>query len=507
MTCPTGYFLCPASMNYGCCSNGMGCGVSTCYSTSPSTTTTTYTTSSDGSAMTITKTSVVTPASQTADASSDGGVAVPNFFPTTEAKVEATSAASSSGGGGLSKGAIGGIVAAVAALLIAVLAATFFILKRLRHTEQAVQSHRETTSGTRTRRTNEKKSEVNVRVQPTPSEVDNLDDDPLMMNSSVPSPRRQHHLSSRLCHGRSASASDDAMSQPSVWSGPSAGMRWNTPSLTSDPDDNPRFELPPRPEDQIVGSRRGAARVVHLRHSVNSADSRSQFSYHNYAHTHGHGRQESNASELSAGSVDETGANERRGSGGGGQASPLMRQGWAAELDAGGAATPELPGSDTEIESHNPRHQNDQPSGGAPRSQFSGSVNPAINSVISPVSTTRSTAVVGGRAALANALQAARDAAAAAGSTRRRGDSLVSPLDTQGQNSQGGGVRPGGARLGSIDESATATDPLPGQNGTGYSTESDSLGYSPTVPGLVSLGPGSRGWGGGRPSQDSSERS
>lgn len=458
----------------------MGCAASYCYNTSPSTTTVTYTTSTDGSAVTVTTTSVTTPASQTASASSAGNGAVPKFFPTTEAKVKATQAAGSSGGGGLSKGAIGGIVAAVAVLLIAVLAATFFILKRLRHTEQAVQSHRETTSGTRTRRTTEKKSEVNVRVQPTPSEVDNMDYDPLMMNSSVASPRRQNHLSSHLSgrgHGRSRAGSDDARSQPSVWSGPSAGMRWNTPSVTSDPqdnNDNPRFELPPRPDDQQPGDRG----PVPVRHSVNSADSRSQFSYHNYSsYAPGHGRHESNASELSAGSADELV--------GGRVGSPLIRrpQVWAAELDAGGAATtPELPGSDTETESYH----NGGRSRGRTRRQ---STNPSISNVVSPTSTTT-----------------------AASRARRRGDnSLVSPLDGQGQGQNGGGGG-GGSQLGSIDESVLGTDSLHGHYGPPVGAamreaDMDAADQSPTVPGFVSLGPGSQGWGGSRPSQDSSERS
>lgn len=461
--------------------------------------------------MTVTTTSVTTPALQTGDVSSAGNGPIPKFFPTTEAKVKATSAAGSSGGGGgggLSKGAIGGIVAAIAALVIAVLAATFFILKRLRHTEQAVQSHRETTSGTRTRRTAEKKSEVNVRVQPTPSEVDNMDYDPLMMNSSVASPRRQHHLSSRRPgDGRSRSGSDDAASQPSVWSGPSAGMRWNTPSVTSDPDDNnPRFELPPRPhghqqqrQEELGrggggGGGGGGARVVPLRHSANSADSTSQFSYHNFAYAQrAHGRHESNASELSAGSADEIGG----GGGGVGVGAPLIRPGpgWAAELDAGGAATPELPGSDTETESnHNKGGGGGRGGGWGSQSRRRQSANPSINNIVSPMSSTT-----------------------ASRGPRRRGDSngVVSPVEhAQGQG-QGQQYGAGGSQLGSIDESVAATDSLHGHYGPPVGMREVegnlSLGHSPTVPGFVSLGPGpgpgSQGWGGEMSSQDDSDRS
>lgn len=429
----------------------MGCAVDSCYSTVPSAITVTYTTTEDGSALIITTTSVTTPALQTGTASSTGDGGVLKVFPTTAAKEKATSSAgSSSGSAGLSKGAIGGIVAAAAVLLIAVLTATFIIIRRLRLTEQAVQSRRETTSGTRTRQTAERKSEVNVRVQPTPSEVDVFDYDPLMMDSSVASPQRPRRP--RASNGRSRADSDEVASQPSVWSGPEAGMRWNTPSIASDPDENvTRFEIPPRARDQAA------------RNSINSTASTSQFTYHNFAyHAPGHGRNYSNASELSTGS-DENGSQH-------GPGSPLM-PGHAFELGVDGAFTPELPGgSETETESNGGRRSPPRREG-----RRRGSTDPSVNNIVSPVSTTA------GRPPLTHASRG-----------RRRGESLVSPME--GQPGVGGAGGAGGSQLGSIDESVLGTDSLHGHYGpvvTGpVGVTTIDMGDSPTVPGFVSLGPG-----------------
>ena len=357
----------------------MGCAVSSCFSLTPVTTTLTYTTTEDGSDVTVTTTSTNTPTpSNLSTVSGDGAVA--KYYPDTLSKTEATATAGASSGGGnkggISKGTIGGIVAAAATVLVAVLAAAFFIIKRLRHTERVVETHRETTSGTRTRQTTEKKnSEVNIRVIPTPSEVDNLEYDPLMMNSSVASPLRpgQRAPAPRNKHTRTDS---DAGTSPSLWSGQSA-TRWNTPSVNSDPEDNGRttyFELPPRtahPDGRPA-----------MRQSVNSNDS-SVYSYHNF--TYAHGRHTSNASELSTGS-DDMGSQH-------GVGSPLMPH--AHELGVDGAFRPELPGSDTETDRRGP-----------PKRKGTAA---SINDIVSPMSM--------------------RPGAAPPGRSRRRGDSqIVSPV-------------------------------------------------------------------------------
>lgn len=458
----------------------MACGLNACYSTSPVTTTITYTTTEDGSTVTLTSTSVTTPPVPTEAASNTDDGAVVKFFPTAIAKASATSSSSSSdSNGGLSKGVIGGIVAAAAVLLIAVLAAAFFVIKRLKRTEKFVQTQRETTSGTRTRggghTTEKNKSEVNVRVQPTPSEVDAMDYDPLMMNSSVASPLRpgllqqqqlqqQQRGRGRGRHSRT-NDSDTASQGVSVWSGGGTDVRWQTPSIGGDSDaDRTYFELPPRSEREPPGA--------HVRDSLHSDGSDSQY-YYNYAY--GHGRHHSNASELSAGSDD--------GSHRGGPASPLIgsrgrRRGGSghgpAELDVDGAYTPELPGSgsasDTETDSA--KFQGRQP---RPRRR---STRASINNIVSPIS-----------------VMSARPPAAHANPgrmRRQRQDSIVSPMDGGAQNAAG-------VRLRSIDESAT----------TGREAEVadayDDLGESPIVPGMVSIGPSGLA-GEARPSHESSER-
>lgn len=446
VACPDNYFACPASLNGNCCASGLGCGLNSCYTLSPATTTLTYTTTEDGSVLTI-KTTSITTATPTDLATATGDGAIAKYYPSTVAKTKATeSAGAASGGsaGGLSKGAIGGIVAAAVIILIAVLAAAFFILKRLKHTEQVVQTHRETTSGTRTRQTTEKnKSEVQVRVVPTPSEVDAFDYDPLMMNSSVASPLRpgQRPAAPRSRHVRGGS---ETGSQPSLWSGQSA-TRWPTPSVNSEPDDRSGpttyFELPPRAHHT-----NDAARPT-VRQSVNSNDS-SAYTYHDYA-AHRHGRQTSNASELSG---DENGV--------------LMPK--AVELEARGAFTPELPGSDTEGESN---------SGGRRRSAPKRKGTAAsINDIVSPMSV--------------------RPGATQPGRPRRRGDSqIVSPMD--GQTVVAGGAA---SLLGSIDESVSvrASHSLHGHYGPDPGErEADARNSRSTVPGFVPLE---------RPSQDGSER-
>lgn len=427
----------------------MGCAVDSCYSLTPATTTVTYITTEDGTALTITTTSITTSTPTTiSTASGDGAVA--KFFPSTVSKTEATaSAGSTSDGngssGGLSKGAIGGIVAAAAVILVAVLVAAFFVIKRLKHTEQVVQTHGETTSGTRTRQTNEKKSEVNVRVVPTPSEVDAMDYDPLMMNSSVASPQRPGHQP-RTSQNRARGGSDTA-SQPSLWSGQSA-TRWNTPSVNSDADDNSRttyFELPPRAYQHPDGR-------PTMRQSVNSNDS--AYGYHNYAYAHG--RNASNASELSTGSDENVSQH--------GIGSPFL----PIELGVDGGPMPELPGPDSD-------HDSQGHSGHHPRSPKRKGTATSINDIVSPVSM--------------------RPGAAQASRQRRRGDSqVVSPME--GRIAADGRRRSG---LGSIDESASmsATRSLHGHYGPIVGGREIDMGNSPTVPGLMPLG---------RPSQDESER-
>jgi hypothetical protein len=463
-TCPgTGYTACPASLQGGCCQSGMACGMSACYNTSPSTSVMVVATTRDGSATTITSTSVFTPTAEPSDAAT--GV-VAKLFPSTYSKQAATEGDSSPGGGGssgLSKGAIGGIVGGAAAVLVIFLAVACFLVKRLNKTKRAVESHRETTSGSGTRQTAEKKSETQVsvvRMQPTPSEVDAMDCDPLMVpSSSIASPQGRYQ-NAQPVNGRSRSGSD-TLSQPSGYSDSTAGPRWNTPSADGGGDSNSReyFSIPPGA--QLAGRRASEASSQYR-----------QYSYHRFVHGGRHGRNHSDASELSAGSDSEIGSQHGRGS-------PHMGAAAAAELSNEGGFVPELPGSDTETESNGPHGANGRRPG-QPRRRSTGVVSPMSTTSVNKPPLTHANLV----------------------SARRRGNSNVSPMDAQ--NGGGGRGRSDSSvatesRLGSIDESAMAAVPATnslhgyfgsptaavGQTAAGRRDDFD----TPPLPGFVSLGP------------------
>lgn len=435
----------------------MACGTAACYNPSPSTSVIVVATTQDGSATTITSTSVFTP---TADSSDTGTGVVAKIFPSTYPKQAATEGDGSSGGGGssgLSKGAIGGIVGGTAAVLVIFLAVAYFLVKRLNKTKRAVESRRETTSGSGTRQTGEKKSATQVsitRLQPTPSEVDAMDCDPLMVSSSVASPRGQQQYP-RPGNGRSRSGSD-ALSQPSGYSSSAVGPRWNTPSVDSDGGDSREyFSLPPRVHNQLGG-----------RDARRASEASSQYSYHRFIHGR-HARNYSNASELSAGS-DELGSQHGIGS-------PLIGP-TAVELSNDGGFVPELPGSDTETESNGP-HGASGRRPIQPRRRSTG--------VVSPMSTTTVNKPPLTHATLA----------------RRRANSAVSPMD--GQNGNGGRGRSDSStapeqRLGSIDESATAAAPATNSMHGYFGSPTTAVGQTaagsrggfdtPPLPGYVSLG-------------------
>lgn len=434
----------------------MVCGTDQCYNASPSTSVIVVATTSDGSATTITSTTVFTPTPDSSD-NAAGGV-VGKIFPSTTPKATATQGPNSSGGGGssgLSKGAIGGIVGGAAAVLVIFLAVAYLLVKRLKKTQRAVESRRETTSGSGTRQTGEKKSATQVsiaRIQPTPSEVDALDDDPLMMpSSSVASPRGQQQYP-RSGNGRSRSDSD-ALSQPSGYSSSAVGgQRWNTPSVGSEGGDTSYFSLPGRVHNQL-GDRR-------------ASEVSSQYSYHRFTYGR-HGRNHSNASELSAGS-DELGSSHGLGS-------PLIGP-TAVELSNEGGFVPELPGSDTETESNGPHGTN----GRRPNQSRKRSA-----SVVSPMSTNGVN-----KPPLTHANLVAR----------RRGSSSVS-MDSQ--NGSGGRGRSDSStvapesRLGSIDESAAAAVPATNSMHGYFGSPTTAVGQTaargvfdtPPLPGFVSLGP------------------
>ncbi|KAF6813522.1 hypothetical protein CSOJ01_04544 [Colletotrichum sojae] len=193
-SCPASYFLCPASLSYGCCRNGMGCAVSACYSTEPSTYTRTATiTTTDAATQvlttTVTTTEVITPSRPTTAPPSNPTVDAENpdqivikFYPSTVAKVQPTGS-DDDGGDSLTTAQIAGIVAGGVGLLIIVIAAAWIIIRHLNKVVKAVESsNRGTSTGTKSRPSM-------YQFKPTPSEVDDMSVDPLMM-SPRPSHRR-----------------------------------------------------------------------------------------------------------------------------------------------------------------------------------------------------------------------------------------------------------------------------------------------------------------------------
>ena len=309
-TCPVGYYLCPASYNYGCCQTGYGCALNACWATSPLTWVLTYTTTRSGSEATVTTTTVSTPTQPAGLPTSDTSAAFPKLIPTTEPKAQASAAPSS--GGGLTKAQLGGIIGGALVLLVIVILATFIIIKRLNHTARVVQSAKASSSGDVTGTDKKPSTQVSVtqvRVRPTTSEVDAMDYDPLMMTGTSGTP-------ASVSYGRSRSGSE-LSSQATPF--PPSGGRQSVDSHQGSYFDIPRPSNFPGRHANSVGVR-------------SSMDSQSQYQYQN------HGRHWSNASDLSTGSGGEASGSH--------VGSPLM----PAELSNDGGFVPELAGSDTENE-------------------------------------------------------------------------------------------------------------------------------------------------------------
>ena len=303
-----GYYLCPASYNFGCCQTGYGCALNACWATSPLTWVLTYTTTRGGSEATVTTTTVSTPTQPAGLPTSDTTAAFPKLIPTTEPKAEASAAPSS---GGLTRPQLGGIIGGAIALLVIVILVAFIIIKRLNRTARIVQSAKASTSDDLTRTEKKNSTQVSVaqiRVRPTTSEVDAMDYDPLMMTGTANTP-------ASVSYGRSRSGSE-LSGQTTPFPPVPSGGRQSVDSHQS------YFDIP-RPSN-FPGRH---ANSVGVRSSV---DSQSQYQ--------DHARHWSNASDLSTGS-----GGEARSSGVG---SPLM----PAELSNEGGFVPELAGSDTETE-------------------------------------------------------------------------------------------------------------------------------------------------------------
>ncbi|SPO03547.1 uncharacterized protein DNG_06230 [Cephalotrichum gorgonifer] len=146
--CGASSFLCPQSLGYGCCQNGLACGKDRCFATDPVTnvfTRTTTTTGADGpETVTTTVTTVSTPgASETGETTVDSQFY--KFYPTAVDKVQPIITEDDDNGdgkGGLTKGQLGGVVAGAIILLIIVVIAAWLIIRRLNRVAKAVEEQK-----------------------------------------------------------------------------------------------------------------------------------------------------------------------------------------------------------------------------------------------------------------------------------------------------------------------------------------------------------------------------
>lgn len=306
-SCPNNYFLCPSSLNYGCCPNGRGCAINQCYATEPvtATVTQTLTTAAGGQVLitTATATQVSTPTPPTGVATGDDRAA--KFIPTSVPKIPAsTPSPNADGGGGLGGAAIGGIVAGVVVLLIVVVVAAYLILRKLKHVEDEVKSKKESTAKSQSQ-AQRALEEYGRQLHSPDYGADNQSNDPLMTgtNSAVVTPQPGGLVDSR---GRS-----DSNPSGGVTPSPNMFNYYEDRSRHASPDSNVGYF------DNIGSSIQRPTHAARMRSSTESSHSGYPYAYTHY-------RQHSNASELSDGS-DRGGVN-----------SPLVQ-----ELDSTGYA--ELP--------------------------------------------------------------------------------------------------------------------------------------------------------------------
>lgn len=140
--CGASSYLCPESLGYGCCKEGLACGSDRCYSTDASTLvlTRTITTTEDDEEITTTETvtTVSTPGEESTETEAPEDEALQKFYPTAVPKVDPI-ITEDSDGGGLTSGQIGGAVAGSIIFLIIVIVAAFFIIRRLNHVAKVVE--------------------------------------------------------------------------------------------------------------------------------------------------------------------------------------------------------------------------------------------------------------------------------------------------------------------------------------------------------------------------------
>ena len=277
--CPSRYYLCPSSLNFGCCATTMGCALNACYATTPSTVvfTATYTTTTDAAGAarvtTVTSTTVATPSppTDTANAPQSGSTDayVAKFVPTTTAKASLVAASGSSvidnnsSGSVLSPGAIGGLIGGLVVLLVAVAVAAFFIIRNVRRTGREVEEAKRLSGSDRAKpvtKTPNTGSGSASRPRasmhlPTPSVINHMEVDDLLqdgpagaggtLSSSRMGTGHSHHRRQRASTATATSAPntpDPALPPASAYSSPAVGA----PAAGDGASSSGHFDLPQR---------------------------------------------------------------------------------------------------------------------------------------------------------------------------------------------------------------------------------------------------------------------
>ena len=207
--CGASSYLCPESLGFGCCKDGLACGQDRCYSTEASTLvfTQTLTTTEDDSKITTT-TTVTTVSTPTDDGEA---TEVPTdeelhkFYPTAVEKVEPMVTEeddddNGGGGGGLTSGQIGGAVAGVVIFLILVIIAAVFIIRRLNRVAKAVEETKP--------EPHDDRPETHEYFKPGDVEIDSI----TTMSGATPRPRF-----------RSGATTDSDSEAPTLFGFPSPG--------------------------------------------------------------------------------------------------------------------------------------------------------------------------------------------------------------------------------------------------------------------------------------------
>jgi hypothetical protein len=183
-SCAANSYLCPASLNYGCCRVGLGCALNDCYSTSISTYTmleTVLTTDLSSRVRTVTNSRVTatTPVQPSGSITLQVGL-IPKVASSVVAIAKVTASSTPSTSSGLTKSQIGGIIGGSVAFLLIILVAATMILRRLNKVVKVAATNSKTSSsGPR-----DNPSRQRGQPQMATRDADAMSVDPLMQSGS-----------------------------------------------------------------------------------------------------------------------------------------------------------------------------------------------------------------------------------------------------------------------------------------------------------------------------------